>query len=126
MTLRTPAAATSLVILAFFRIKGIHNEGLVRETFKAKLRDLGPDEALNVADVVGVFRRDERERITHRHRTTGAANAMNIIFGILWNIVIDNMRDAGDVDTARGDVGSDHHLVFSALKTGERLDTLVL
>ena len=36
------------------------------------------------------------------------------------------MRDAGDIDATRGDVGRDHHLVAAALEAGERLDALVL
>ena len=36
------------------------------------------------------------------------------------------MTDAGDVESARGDIGRDHDFVFAALESFERLDPLAL
>src|SRR5258705_13502365 len=78
------------------------DERAVRETFELQLRNLLANEALDVADVAGVFRRDEGERITHGLRTAGAADAMDVILGLFRDIVIDDVRDTRDVDAACG------------------------
>ena len=45
---------------------------------------------------------------------------------MLRHIVIDNMTDAGDVESPRSDIGRDHHFVFPAFKPFERFDTFAL
>ena len=56
----------------------------------------------------------------------GAPDAVHVIFRMLRHIVIDNVTDAGDVESARGDIGRDHDFVFAALESFERLDSLAL
>src|SRR4029077_8287803 len=51
---------------------------------------------------------------------------MDVILGMLGDVVIDDMTYAGDVESARGDVGRDHHFVFAALESFERFDALAL
>src|SRR5437763_16679350 len=48
---------------------------------------------------------------------TGSSDAMDVILRMLWDIIIDDMTDAGDIEPARGDIGRDHHFVFAALKS---------
>src|SRR5437762_9182776 len=50
------------------------------------------------------------------------ANAMDIIFRMFRDIIIDDVTDAGDIEPARGYIGSHHHFVFAALKSFECLD----
>jgi hypothetical protein len=51
--------------------------------------------------------------IAERHgRSTGAgsrrsANAMHVALGLVRQLVIDDMRDRGNVDAASGDIGGD-------------------
>ena len=108
------------------RFLGARDEGAIRETFETELRNLRADEALDVADVVRVFRSHERKRVADGLRPAGAADAVNVILGLFRDIVIDDVRDAGDVDTAGGDVGRDHHFIFATLESGERLNALIL
>ena len=108
------------------RFLGARDEGAIREAFEAELRNLRADEALDVADVVRVFRSHERKRIADGLRPAGAADAVNVILGLFRDIVIDNVGDAGDVDAAGGDVRRDHDFIFATLESGERLDALVL
>ena len=57
---------------------------------------------------------------------TSPSNAMDVIFRMLGHIVIDHVTDAGDVESPRRDIGRDHHFVFAALESFERLDPLAL
>jgi len=118
------AMATAAALLLLLR--RAHHDRLVMEALELELRNFLADEALNRANVIGVLRRGERERVAHGHRAAGAADAVNVVLGIRGHVVVDHVRNAGDVDAARGYVGGDHHLVFSVLETGERLDALVL
>ena len=68
----------------------------------------------------------EREGVADILRTTGAADAMHVIFGMLRHIVINDVTDTGDIETARGDVGCDHHFVLATLETFQRFDALAL
>ena len=54
-------------------------------------------------------------------RAAGAPDAMDVIFGMLRHVVVDDVADVGDVESARGDVRGDEHLEFAVAKTGERL-----
>lgn len=44
-----------------------------------------------------------------RTRATGAANAMYVAFGIDWQLVVNDVAQALNVDAARRDVGRDQH-----------------
>lgn len=62
---------------------------------------------------------DERQCFPALSRATGTADAMDVIFVRRRDIVVDDMRDVGDVDTARSDIGSDKHFYAIALEKGE-------
>ena len=59
-------------------------------------------------------------------RPAGASDAMHVIFRMLGHIVINDMTHAGDVESARCDVGRHHHFVFAALESLERFDPFAL
>ena len=105
---------------------GTSDDRGVNETLELKLGNLGPDEALNVADIGRVFRRDQSDRVAHRLRPAGAADTMDVIFGLLRHIVIDDVRDPGDVDAAGGNIRGDHHFILAGLEAFEGFDALVL
>jgi hypothetical protein len=44
------------------------------------------------------------------------ADAMNVVFGEGRDIEIDDVRDAGDIDSSGGDIGCNHNAVFSAFE----------
>ena len=69
---------------------------------------------------------DKGDRFSLLSGASGASDAVNVIFRLFRKIVIDNMRDAVDVDTAGGDVGCDNDFAFAALETVEDADALVL
>ena len=51
---------------------------------------------------------------------------MDIIFRMFGYIVIDNMTDAGDIESTRSDIGRDHHFVFAGFETIESFDAFAL
>ena len=50
----------------------------------------------------------------------------NVVLGVLRHVVVDHVRDAGDVEAARRDVGCHQDLVAAALEAFQRLDALAL
>ncbi len=56
----------------------------------------------------------------------GAADAVHVRLGVVRDVVVDDMRDAFDVQTARGDVGGDQDVDRAVLERGDRALTLGL
>ena len=56
----------------------------------------------------------------------GASRAVDVVFGRGRHVVVDDVRDAFDVNTARGDVGCHHYLILALLETFQRCDSLSL
>ena len=54
----------------------------------------------------------------------GAADAVHVVVGMLRHVVVDDVRDGGNIDAARGDVGRDHDLVLAGAETFQRLGPL--
>ncbi len=73
-----------------------------------------------------VFAADQRNRVAGAAGTTGAADAVHVIFGHVRQVVVDDMRQCVDVDTACGDVGGDEDLDFIVLEALERAHALRL
>ena len=122
MTGTTTAVATTALTAATLAASllggliGTGDDGGVVKTFESELGNLGTNKALDVADVSGVFRGDERNGVADSLRTTGAADAMHVVFWFLGNIIVDDVRNAGHVDAASGNVGGDHDFVLAGLK----------
>ena len=51
--------------------------------------------------------------------TTGAANAVDVVFGVLWELKVHDEFDIIDVKSASGDIGSDKDLDGSLTELGE-------
>jgi hypothetical protein len=121
------ATLTAAAKAAILRgLLGTSDDRGVNETPELQLGNLGPDETLNVTDIGRVFRRDQCDRVTHRLRPAGAADTMDIILGLLRHIVIDDVRDPGDVDAAGGNIRGNHHFKPAVLEPFERFHPLRL
>src|SRR4029077_810864 len=59
----------------------------------------------------------ERERVADVLRAPCASYAMHIIFRMLGHIVINDVTYSGNVESARCDIGGNHHFVFAALES---------
>ena len=82
--------------------------------------------ALQLADHVVVLRRDQRKRVPGALRASRAPDAVNVRVGGVWHVVVDHMRDAVNVETARGDIRGDHDGEVPSFETMQRLFALSL
>ena len=51
---------------------------------------------------------------------------MHVVFRVEGELVVDHGRERLNVQTARGDIGCDHHARLTRLECGERLVALLL
>ena len=68
----------------------------------------------------------ERDRLAAGAGARGAPDAVDIGLGDLRQLEIDDVGHAVDVDTARSDVGRNHHAGFAVAEGGERPLALTL
>src|SRR2546423_2901700 len=98
----------------------------IRKVFELQPRNLLPHETFDRLEGRQLFAVHQRERVADILGAPSPADSMDVIFRMLRDIVIDHVTDAGNVDASRRDIGRDHDLVFAALETFERLDSLAL
>src|SRR5436309_14917847 len=98
----------------------------IRKVFQFQARNFLADETLDRLESRKFFAGNEGEGVADILRAAGATNSMYVILRMLWHIVVDDMAHTGDVDPARGDVGSNHHFIFATFKTFQRFDALTL
>ena len=88
--------------------------------------ELGPsnflaDESLDGLHMAGIFGDHQCERIASRLHATSAPDAVNVILGMLRDIVVDDMADIGDVQAASGNIRGDQHFVPPITKAAQSL-----
>ena len=75
-------------------------------------RDLGANDeltgvALDRLDAVDVTTVDERDGFSGTTRAAGPADAVDVVFGILWQLVVEDDIDVIHIDAARRHIGGD-------------------
>ena len=79
--------------------------------FFGRRNSLAPDaavgEALDVFEPVNLAAGDEGDGLAALARAAGAADAMDVIFAVVRQVVIEDDLDVVDVEPARGDIGRD-------------------
>ena len=115
----SPAATTAEAAPAGFIFSGEGGGGnrFIIEAFELKLRNGGFDEALNGADFASFLWGNKGEGIADRGGSTGTTDAMYVIIGSHRDIVINDVRNIGDIDAASGDIGGHHDLVLTIFET---------
>jgi len=98
----------------------------VRKVLQLQPRNFLSNEMLNRLQRGQLLAVHQRESVADVLGATSPPNAMDVIFRVFGNIVINDVTDAGDIEPARGDIGRDHHFVFAALESFERLDPFAL
>jgi hypothetical protein len=83
-------------------------------------RDGLPDQLFNRDDGFLIERGDDRDRGTGASGTAGAADAMDVVVGVMRHVEIEDVTDGGDIEAARGDVGSDQEWDFTFAELIER------
>ncbi len=98
----------------------------VVEAFQLHARNFLADEPLDRGDLLDVLGNHDGKCVPHALRAAGAADAVNVVLGMMRHVEVDDVADLLDVDSARGDVGGDHHFVAAAAETVQCLLALVL
>src|SRR6476646_5283194 len=107
---------------------GFRRRGRVRPSAAAPVArgDRHPDQSLDVAQEHRLLVIAERNRDALGAGARGAADAVDVGFRNVRQVVIEHVADAVDVDAARGDVGRDQRAQFAVTEVGEHALALVL
>ena len=89
-------------------------------------RNLVTDEFLDLRQAEDVFFAGERDGVARGAGARGAADAMHVVLGILRQVVVEHVRDLGDVQAAGGDVGRHQHRQVSLGEVCEQFHPLGL
>jgi hypothetical protein len=68
----------------------------------------------------------QRDGQARRAGAAGAADAVHVVLGVEGHVEVEDRRQVGDVQAARGHVGGHQQVDFAALEGGQRLQALVL
>src|SRR5437762_5725004 len=90
------------------------------------LLDFLADKPLDVAKEGAVFARDERHGLARFPRAAGAADAVDVVFRDVRQVVVHDVRQRLDVQAPRRDVGGDEHLQLAVLEALQGLHALRL
>ena len=79
-----------------------------------------------LADVVSLCRRDQRDADALRSRAARTADAVNVCLAVGGRIEVDHVRDSADVNPAGRHIRGDERVDRPALESCERLLALAL
>jgi hypothetical protein len=79
-------------------------------------RNLAADERFDVGQRDRVRLTAEADRVAGGACARRAADAMNVVLGILRKVVVEHVAHAGHVEAARGHVGADQHREVAGLE----------
>ena len=88
--------------------------------------DWSSHDAFESPDHVSVFVSDQCERVTRTMCAPRPSDAMDVGIGSVGHVVVDDVRDAFNIEAARRDVGSDHDVEVSLFETVQSLLALSL
>ena len=89
-------------------------------------RNLLADVGLDIGQTLRIHVAGKADRIAVGAQTRGAADAVHVIFGVLRQVVVEDVADILDVQAARGDVGRNQDFDFAALEFAEQALALLL
>src|SRR5690606_19639454 len=82
--------------------------------------DLHPDGFFDVAQIRGFFCFAKGDGGAVASGASGAADAVDVAFGLVRQIEVEDVGYVVDVDAARGDIGGDKHACFTVFEAVER------
>ena len=80
-------------------------------------RNLLANEALDGGNLLNILAGHNRESVADALSASSAADAMDVVFGMMRHIEVDDVADLRHVNASRGDVGGYHHLITAVAKT---------
>ena len=84
------------------------------------------DQFFNCAQGGSLFFCAERDRDSRGAGSSRSADSMNIILRLDRHVVVDDVADSGNVDSARRDIGSDKNIDASSSKQIQRFLAMIL
>src|SRR6266516_1280510 len=78
------------------------------------------DQLLDRRDVSAVGGRNDGDGGAAASGAPGAADAMHVVVGMVWDVEVEDMADGGNVEAARGDVGGNQQRDFVLAELIER------
>src|SRR5205823_11426634 len=128
MTMPATMAAMSTMLALLARTVRLDGRGL-RHVLVGRRRKDGdalvcePLDALQLPALAAIA---ERHRDARGAGARGAADAMDVAFSVGRQLEVDDVRDAADIDAARGEIGRDQHTGAAAAEIVERLLARIL
>ena len=119
------ASAGILVTLEIFRGAGRSLLSVV-EALQLAAMEVLTDDTLEAAEFAKVFARDEGDSGASGERTASTTDTMDVVFELVREVEVEDVGDAVDIDTARGNVGRDEHANLSVLEGLQGTLTLAL
>ena len=98
----------------------------VREALELKPGNFLTDKMLDFPYMRKLLGSHDSKSISDILRAPGPPNPVDVIFGVLGNIIVDHVAHSGYVDASSGDIGGNHHLVAPILKSLEGFNALLL
>src|SRR5690349_12810385 len=92
------AALLAFILLAFVRIAGFAVLGCLRRL--AHPRNALPDQLLDRRDALALGGRNDGDCGAAAPGPAGAADAMDVIVGMVWDVEIEDVTDRGNVEAA--------------------------
>src|SRR5690606_23368320 len=121
------ADALALAVRACLGLRALRtrqrHQQLGRHRFR---RDLLADVGLDVGQVDGVALAGEADRVALGAQARGAADPVHVVLGIERQVEVEDVRDALDVQAARGHVGGHQDLELAGLEPAQQRLALLL
>ncbi len=95
--------------------------GAFGNALQLHLRDFAADQLRDLGQELTIFARGQRECAAFIAGTASTADAMDVGVGVVGHVEIEDVGQAADVDTARGDIGADQQAEFVVLEFLQRL-----
>ena len=87
--------------------------------------NLHSNQLFNLPHGGGLLRQGESDRTTLRSSSASSANSVNIVLGVIGQIVVHHQTNSFYVNAAGGNIGCDQNSVLACLKTLKSLPSLV-
>lgn len=122
----TALAAAAAPLAASGEGLGIVFRALAHTLRQVGLADLALDELLDLVELALLLLRNEGDGAARRCGARRAADAVDVVLGIVRHVVVDDQADILDVDAARHDVGGHQDLDLVVLEVEHHLLALRL
>jgi hypothetical protein len=91
-----------------------------RKAFHRHLLKRDRQQPLNIPEQLTLSWADQRHRASGNARASRATDAVNVVGGHQWQVVVDDKGQLGDVEPSRGNVGGHKHPNATGLEISQR------